>query len=110
MKNNVLHAQSKLKTTNLSITEDFSAATRHARKKLVEYGKTLNTTFRLRYNKLYVDNKCFMYDSATDSVFECGRSPPLGGKVNVSGMSGGVCNATSSSYLAHTELVDRPAN
>lgn len=66
----VLQAGQKLRPKKLAVSEDFCASTRFARKKLIEYGKACNTSFKLRYNRLYVNNKCFFYDVNTGCVQE----------------------------------------
>lgn len=69
-KNMILASRSKLKPSNIMVNEDFSPATRHARSKLLEFGKSLPNTpsFKLRYNKLFVNNTCYTYDPVTDVV------------------------------------------
>lgn len=54
----------------VSISSDYSLATRQDRKKLIEYGKSRGTVFKLWHNKLYLDGKCYMYDPVRDLVLE----------------------------------------
>lgn len=68
----VLSARSKLKESGISVSEDFSPATRQARKKLSEFAKRVpgSPKYKLRYTKLFVNEKCYVYDPLTDSVTE----------------------------------------
>ncbi|XP_064455055.1 uncharacterized protein LOC135366310 [Ornithodoros turicata] len=66
----ILQTKPKSSVNAVSVAPDFSLSTRIARKKLIEYGKALDTPFKVRYNKLYVKDKCFVYDPPTDSVRE----------------------------------------
>lgn len=59
----VFQSRSKLQSKLVSISQDFSARTRHLRNRLINYGKTLNVPFTVRYDKLYVNGECFDYDS-----------------------------------------------
>lgn len=69
-KENILRHAGGFKQTNLSVAEDYSASTRLARNKLVEYGRSLNTAFKLRFDKLIVGNQCFTYNVSTNSIVE----------------------------------------
>lgn len=60
----------KLKGTSVAIREDFSPDVRLAWFKLVHHPKTLNRSFKLRYDKLLVDNKCYVYDDTQYTVDE----------------------------------------
>lgn len=73
----VLSARAKLKESGISVSEDFSPATREARKKLSEFAKGLpgSPKFKLRYTKLYVNQQCYVYDSLTDTVTETSNFP-----------------------------------
>uniref|UniRef100_A0A147BQE9 Putative tick transposon n=1 Tax=Ixodes ricinus TaxID=34613 RepID=A0A147BQE9_IXORI len=71
-KQSVLMAAYKLKGTRLSIGEDFSARVCTERKQLIEYAKSENAKFKLRYNKLIIGNKTFVYDHADQCVKEYG--------------------------------------
>ncbi|KAH8040299.1 hypothetical protein HPB51_010079 [Rhipicephalus microplus] len=78
MKEAILSDRAVLKTKDIAVSEDYSVATRQARKKLVEFGKGQphSPRFQLRYNKLIIDDRCFMYDTVSDSVKEIKRVPP----------------------------------
>ncbi|KAH8036891.1 hypothetical protein HPB51_006330 [Rhipicephalus microplus] len=78
MKEAILSDRAVLKTKDIAVSEDYSVATRQARKKLVEFGKgqAHSPQFQLRYNKLIIDDWCFMYDTVSDSVKEIKRAPP----------------------------------
>lgn len=69
VKEKTLSFRTQLKN-NITVSEDFSVTTRNARKKLLNFGKSLTGSpkFQLRHNKLFVNKKCFIYDAATDSV------------------------------------------
>lgn len=66
----VYQARRNVSSKSVAVTEDFSASTRLARKKLIVHGKSCNALFEVRYNKLFVNNKCFMYDPINDSAYE----------------------------------------
>ncbi|XP_077516735.1 uncharacterized protein LOC144127664 [Amblyomma americanum] len=77
VKQRILLNFSKLKDEKITLSEDFSFATLHARKKLVEFGKSEPLTFKLRFNKLYIKNKCYSYNHSDDSVHEIPSAFPL---------------------------------
>lgn len=64
----ILSAGVKLKGTNLFVGEDCPVNIRTARRELLAYVKPKNCRFKLRYDKLYVDNTCFVYDHANQCV------------------------------------------
>lgn len=66
----VLSPHSKLKDTGIGVSEDFSISTRHARKELIDFGKGQDSVFQLRYKRLYMGNKCYVYDAVFDSVVD----------------------------------------
>lgn len=66
----ILQSRSSFRETNASISEDFSPATRSVRKKLFEFGKASGEKYTVKYNKLYINKKCFVYSLVTDSVCE----------------------------------------
>ncbi|CAN7951509.1 unnamed protein product, partial [Ixodes pacificus] len=70
IKEQVLSCRSGLKNAHFSIAEDFCPETRMARRQLLEYGKRQGAVFKLRYNKLFVNGKCFCYNSVNDCVYE----------------------------------------
>lgn len=67
-KNKVLSARKKLKEKDVLVSEDFSPSTRHARKKLFEFAKSHTEDFQIRYNKLLMNKKQYVYDPLTDTV------------------------------------------
>ncbi|XP_070384743.1 uncharacterized protein [Dermacentor albipictus] len=69
-KESILSQKSKLKSTGVSISEDFCRATRLTRKKLLEFGKSSGQPFSLRFNKLVINNKAYIYSAVTDTVCE----------------------------------------
>lgn len=67
----LIHAKRSLLTnTDFNIREDFSLSTRIARKKLLDFGKGLKTSYKLRHNKLIADGKHYRYCADADSVLE----------------------------------------
>lgn len=72
IKDKILSARAKLREINVTVSEDFSPATRIARRKLIEFAKNLpqSPTFQLRHNKLVIKKKQYVYDMATESVVE----------------------------------------
>ncbi|CAN8017777.1 unnamed protein product [Ixodes persulcatus] len=73
-RDNILNSKSVLKNSSVFVNENFLPATRHARRKLIEFAKGTypNVAFTLRYNKLYVDKKVFVYSLETDSAVHFG--------------------------------------
>ncbi|XP_040069400.1 uncharacterized protein LOC115329344 [Ixodes scapularis] len=71
-KESILSAKAKLKTWNVSVNEDFAPATRYARKKLFDFAKSQspNSIFKIRYNRLHLNKKCYAYCSTSDEVYE----------------------------------------
>lgn len=71
-KEKILQSASKLKEVNVRVTEDFSPATRLARKRLTDFAKQqpASPRYRLKYKKLFIASKCYMYDSVADNVYE----------------------------------------
>lgn len=67
-KDTIFFQKAKLRSTNISISEDFCKATRTARKKLIEFGKASGEQFSLKYNKVVINKKNYVYCSVTDSV------------------------------------------
>lgn len=57
---------------NVSVTEDFSPATRLVRKKLVQFAKSQpnSPSFKLKYNRLLLNDTYYSYDPVTDTVLE----------------------------------------
>ncbi|CAN7943411.1 unnamed protein product, partial [Ixodes hexagonus] len=72
IKDSILSARAKLKEKSVAVNEDFSPATRHARKKLIEFAKSQTGAppFQLRYNKLLLNKKRYVYAAETDNVIE----------------------------------------
>ncbi|CAN7951300.1 unnamed protein product [Ixodes pacificus] len=71
-KESILSAKAKLKTWNASVNEDFAPATRYARKKLFGFAKSQSpdSIFKIRYNGLHLNKKCYAYCSTSDEVCE----------------------------------------
>ncbi|CAN7951550.1 unnamed protein product, partial [Ixodes pacificus] len=72
IKDKILSARAKLREINVTVSEDFSPATRNARRKLLEFAKNQpgSPTFQLRHNKLVINKKQYVYDLAAESVVE----------------------------------------
>ncbi|XP_049267703.1 uncharacterized protein LOC125760039 isoform X2 [Rhipicephalus sanguineus] len=69
-KSKILAVASKLKGTTFSIREDYSARVRQARRKLYDHGMLSGKPFKLRFDKLLLENKQFSYHAESDSVVE----------------------------------------
>lgn len=74
LRDQILLARTGLKALRISVSEDFSLATRNARKQLIEFGKANGGVFKLRYNKLHINNKCYAIDQTTKEIYELGPS------------------------------------
>ncbi|XP_040073744.1 uncharacterized protein LOC120846133 [Ixodes scapularis] len=68
----ILLAKAKLKTWNVSFNEDFAPATRYTCKKLFDFAKSQSpdSIFKIRYNRLHLNKKCYAYCSTSDEVYE----------------------------------------
>lgn len=69
----ILPSRSSFCECNVSISEDFCRATRSVRNKLFEFGKASGDKYTVKYNKLYINKKCFVCSPVTDSVCELHR-------------------------------------
>lgn len=74
LRDQILMARQALKTHRITVSEDFSLATRNARKRLLEFGKSKGGTFKLRHNKLHINNRCYAFNSTNGEVYELGPS------------------------------------
>lgn len=70
LRETILSSKNKLKTSGVSVSEDFCKATRTVKTKLYNFGKKSGELFTVRYNKLYINKKCYIYSPDTDSVCE----------------------------------------
>lgn len=59
-----------LKDTDTAMSEDFCQATRNIRKKLIEYGKSKTTSFKLSYKRLTFNGKTYGYDETKQTIYE----------------------------------------
>ncbi|XP_072143579.1 uncharacterized protein [Dermacentor andersoni] len=66
----ILQAASKLKGSSFAVREDFSMRVRAARQKLYSFGIQTGSQFKIRFDRLILKNKQFVYDSESDSVIE----------------------------------------
>lgn len=66
----ILAKRNSLKESKVTISEDYSVATRLARKKLLDFAKIQpgSPTHKLRHNKLLMNKKSYMYDPITATV------------------------------------------
>lgn len=69
-KSQILANRANLKNSDISVSEDFCPATRIARKNLLEYAKAQTGSSQLKYNKLHLNGKCYMYDHTNKTVVE----------------------------------------
>uniref|UniRef100_A0A147BSL7 Putative tick transposon n=1 Tax=Ixodes ricinus TaxID=34613 RepID=A0A147BSL7_IXORI len=69
-KESILASGFKLKGSDFAVREDFSASVRQSRAKLFEYGKSLNVSFKVRFDKLHIGNKRYFFDQVSQSVVE----------------------------------------
>ncbi|KAH9366150.1 hypothetical protein HPB48_000362 [Haemaphysalis longicornis] len=72
LKQELLSLSGKFKENGITVSEDYSLQTRQARKKLVEFAKQRDVSFKLRYNKLLIGDKRYGYNFPDDSVYELG--------------------------------------
>ncbi|XP_075752052.1 uncharacterized protein LOC119175530 [Rhipicephalus microplus] len=70
IKDNVFYQRKKFQPSKVSVSEDFSRATRQCRKKLHEFGKNSGQPYSLRVNKLYINKTVYVYCHVTDRVCE----------------------------------------
>lgn len=57
-----------MKVTEYAVREDFCRAVRQVRSKLIPYAKEKGTPFKLRFDKLHVEDSIFVYYSSSDHV------------------------------------------
>lgn len=69
-KESLLASGFKLKGSDFAVRDDFSASVRQSRAKLFEYGKSLNVSFKVRFDKLHIGNKRYFFDQVSQSVVE----------------------------------------
>lgn len=71
-KDKILCARKKLKEKDISVNEDFSPATRHARNQLAAFAKSQpnEAPFQLWHNKLIMNKKQYFFDPSTNRVTE----------------------------------------
>lgn len=66
----VLRSSYKLKNTNISVGEDFPRNVQLARKKLLDFARTQEGTYKLRVDKLFVGDKHYLFNYETCQVYE----------------------------------------
>lgn len=69
-KESILAAGHKLKNTTFAVREDFSESVRLARGKLYQFAEPQNVPFKIRFDKLHIHNKRYIYDPISDCVKE----------------------------------------
>lgn len=67
-KENILSSGRKLKGTSFAVREDFSASVRLARRKLFEFASARNVPFKIRFDKLHINNQQFFFDHVSGTV------------------------------------------
>ncbi|XP_040063069.1 uncharacterized protein LOC115323763 [Ixodes scapularis] len=70
VKQHVLSRGFKLKNSNFSVGEDFSDKVRYERKQLVEFAKSQQKPFKLRFDKIIIDDKRYYFDNTEGRVKE----------------------------------------
>ncbi|XP_042148309.1 uncharacterized protein LOC121837048 [Ixodes scapularis] len=68
-KDSVLSSVHKLKGTRVAISEDFPISVRLARRH-VDFARPIGTPYRLRHDKLFINDKCYVFDAALGAVKE----------------------------------------
>ena len=66
----ILQAASKLKGSSFAVREDYSARVRTDCKKLHTFGVQTGSQFKIRFDKLLIADKQFVYDADSDSVIQ----------------------------------------
>lgn len=66
----ILSARKELKKADVNVSEDFCVATRASWRKLIEFGKASGEQYSVRYNKLFINKKCYVYVPSADCVSE----------------------------------------
>lgn len=75
IKERILACGRKFQGTDFAIWEDFEAATRLARAKLIKFIRPKKCAFKLQLDKLLVGSKSYSYDPVSDTVIEiCSQS------------------------------------
>lgn len=69
-KEQILSSGFKLKNTPFAVREDFSLAVRIARARLLAFAKEKNVPFKLRFDKLKLDNRTYEYNHDTNCITE----------------------------------------
>lgn len=69
-KEQILSKRTELKDNRIAVSEDYCAATRHARKKLINYAKSRNVPVKLKYKKLVINGRYYSYNANDDVVYE----------------------------------------
>lgn len=65
-----MSATPKLKNTEFAVREDYSARVRLARKKLYLYAEPTKNQFKIRFDRLHMNKKQFVYNAESDTVIE----------------------------------------
>ncbi|XP_029850826.2 uncharacterized protein LOC115332556, partial [Ixodes scapularis] len=69
-KKGILSSAFKLKGTRVAISEDFPISVRLARHQLLDFSKPKGTIYKRRHDKLFSDNKCYVFEVALGAVKE----------------------------------------
>lgn len=76
-KERILACGRMLKDTDYAIREDFAAATRLARSKLLQFIRPQKCAFKLSLDKLHVNKRCYIYDHSCDKIVEINKISTL---------------------------------
>lgn len=69
-KQGILSQAFKFKDSGMAVGEDFSDNVRHERRKLLEFAKSQNTKYQLRFNRLVIGQKTYYVDPTDMCVKE----------------------------------------
>lgn len=69
-KDKILSNGRKLKDTEYSVGEDFSAPVRNARRHLIAFARSQSSPFMLSFKTLHMGKKRYIFDESTQTVKE----------------------------------------
>lgn len=72
-KQQILSCAPHLKVSSFSMNEDFSKRVVQIRKQVLEYAKRLNVKDKWKYDKTYLNDKCYFFDEATTTARESAK-------------------------------------
>ena len=93
-KEDILRKSPLLRGTNMYITEDYSRKVRRHREELLKFAREIksrqNVKCTLTYDRLYVDNECYLYNEIEQRVQKVLMKIPETGKLILSGVSSSI--------------------